>query len=101
MRIRTDHDRLKRQAAQLWKQGLVLRQKLALADRELNNLRNAWAGDDELHFYVRWQELKEESSVLRQTERRLADHTEHLLYASKIYREAQIDSVNAARELLR
>lgn len=100
-RLKTDHAMLKKEAAQLWKQGAMLRQKFAQADREITNLRNAWVGDDELHFHARWQELKAAGSVLQQTEQRLADHAEHLLYAAKLYRDAQIDSVNAARDLLR
>ncbi len=100
-KLRTDHWQLKKKALELWKLDLALRQQLTKIDREITNLPNAWAGDDELHFHARWQGVKEESGTLQQTARGLTACAEHLLYAARVYREAQIDSVHAARELVR
>ena len=100
-KIRTDHGRLNRQASELWELQIRLQRQFSLADREINNLRNAWAGDDELHFFARWQEVKGEGSALQYTNRRLTAFAEHLLYAARTYREAQTDSINAALDLVR
>ena len=100
-RLRADHIYMKKQAAKLWQQSQLLRQQFTRIDREITNLRNAWAGDDELHFHARWQEVKAENGTFQQTERGLLDCAEHLLYAAGLYREAQINSVNAALELIK
>ena len=99
-RLRTDHEKLKRQAMELWRQKTELRRRFVQVDREIVNLRNAWAGDDELHFCARWQELRAQSSVLQRTEHGISVFAEHLISAAKIYREAQTDAINAARDLL-
>ena len=100
-KLKTDHALLKKRAVELWERRLSLCRELSQADREVTNLQNAWSGDDELHFFTRWQGTKAESSVLSKTVHGLSAYSEHLMFAARTYREAQIDSVNAALELVR
>lgn len=100
-KIRTDPGELNRCAVKLWRMNIGMRQTFGQADREITNLPNAWAGDDELHFRVKWQETKAENAILLTTERGLSVFAEHLLYAAGVYREAQTDAVNAAMKLVK
>ena len=99
MKITVDHSELQRAAIRLELDCRQIRAEQRKLNAEVVDLRNAWSGDDELHFAKHWEEQQQSDMLSQVMVQMLERCAGHLQYAAKCYQAAQIDLINLALRL--
>ncbi len=97
--IQVDHRQLEKTAEAIdqyvQKHQYIMRQ----ANNEVEELSNAWSGEDYVQFQMMWQNLSIEGSTSERMLSSLKNYAEYLRVASQKYKKAQSEAINRANRL--
>lgn len=99
--IRVDHTQLSATASEIDTYISLLKNKMASAQQEINQLTTNWQGSDSAQFKSKWDTVTDNQSTYYSLISQLESYANYLRYAAKEYSNAQKNAIDRANALPR
>lgn len=99
MYIRADHSQFEAAAGAIDSYRDFMKNKMKLANMEINILSVGWQGKDFEQFKSQWNKIESKGSIYNNMKEFLESYAKFLRHASKRYKETQQKAVERARAI--
>lgn len=99
--IRVDHSKFESAASAIETYVAKMKNKMSVAEGEINNLAAAWQGSDFSQFRVQWEKAVSTDSTYADMKKSFETYANFLRDTANRYKNAQANAINRANALPR
>lgn len=97
--IKVDHSLFATSVKKIDEYVADMKMKMGNANDKIDELSSTWQGNDNIQFKLQWDKVTCAGSTYAEMLKALENYSDFLQYASKEYKEAQVDAVSRANAL--